>query len=78
MFRKTIRFVFIFLTALISISTLKITTYAEEITTKTKGSSNDIIEENSEFGTVLEEGVFGEAKYIFYSSGTVLFYGNDQ
>ena len=76
MFRKTIRFVFIFLTALISISTLKITTYAEEIATKTKESSNDIIEEKSEFGTVLEEGVFGEAKYKFYDSGTALFYGN--
>ena len=76
MFRKTIHFVFIFLTALISISTLKITTYAEEFAIKTKESSNDINEENSELGTVLEEGIFGEAKYIFYDSGTVLFYGN--
>ena len=76
MFRKTIHFVFIFLTTLISISTLKITTYAEEITTRTKESSNGINEENRELGTVLEEGIFGEAKYIFYDSGTVLFYGN--
>ena len=76
MFRKTFRFVFIFLTALISISTLKITTIAEEITAKTKESSNDIIEEKSEFGTILEEGVFGEVKYKFYDSGTALFYGN--